>query len=55
MQISFDLCLYHFKIGCNKKIKTFKHVPDIEDFVSADGYLATSGLTADDDITDTVS
>jgi hypothetical protein len=30
------------------EIKTFEHVPDIEDFVNADDDLATSGVPTDD-------
>jgi hypothetical protein len=36
------------------EIKTFKHVPDIEDFVNADDDLATSEVPTDDDIIDAV-
>jgi hypothetical protein len=36
------------------EIKTFEHVPDIEDFVNADDDLATSGVPTDDDIINAV-
>jgi hypothetical protein len=36
------------------EVKTFEHVPNIEDFVNADDDLATSGVPTDDDLTDSV-
>jgi hypothetical protein len=36
------------------EIKTFEHVPDIEDFVFADDDLATSAVPTGDDIIDAI-
>jgi hypothetical protein len=36
------------------EIKTFEHVPNIEDFINTDVNLATSGVPTDDDIIDAV-